>query len=170
VIERPVGGVRLEREQGLHPFAGGREQREVALGAEGAARGLHQVLGHRVQRDEVDGARGGEVAELDVVGPLEGVHLVDGLGNQEVEIGVALTVGVRAQVHRHAVDEERDVGAVIGVEAPQEILLGLASALMLAQDQARHEAEDIPAGHAAAARSRCRVSIVPKTPPPVAEP
>jgi hypothetical protein len=102
-----------------------------------------QVLGHHVERDELDGARGGEVTIFDEVGALEGVHLLDRLGDQEVQVGVALAVGVRAQVHRHAVHEERDVGAVIGVEPPQHVLLGLAPALVLAHDQAGHQPEDV---------------------------
>jgi hypothetical protein len=32
-------------------------------------------------------------------------------------------MGVRAKIDRHAVNEDRDVGPVIGVEAAEEILL-----------------------------------------------
>jgi hypothetical protein len=38
-------------------------------------------------------------------------------------------VGVTAQVDRQAIDEEGEVGAVIGVEAADQVLLGFAPAL-----------------------------------------
>ena len=60
-----------------------------------------------------------------------------------MQVGVALPVRVAAEVHRQAVDEERDVGPVIGVEAAQEILLGLAAPLMLADEEPGHDPQDI---------------------------
>ena len=60
-----------------------------------------------------------------------------------MQVGVALAVGVAAQVHGQAVDEEGDVGAVVGVEAAEQVLLGLASALVLADDEARDQAQDV---------------------------
>jgi hypothetical protein len=60
-----------------------------------------------------------------------------------VEIGIALTVGVAAEFDGEPVDEDGDVGAVIGVEAAEEILLRLASALVLADDESGDEAQDV---------------------------
>jgi hypothetical protein len=42
---------------------------------------------------------------------LEHVDLLERLRDQEVQIGVALPVGVGAKVDGQAIDEERDVGA-----------------------------------------------------------
>ena len=131
------------REERLQRVARGGQEREVALGAPAPAGGLDDVLRHGVERDEVDGAGGREVAELDEVRPLEDVDLLERLRDQEVQIGVALAVRVRAEVHGQPVDEERDVGAVVGVEAAQEVLLGLAAALVLADDEPGHEAQDV---------------------------
>jgi hypothetical protein len=71
------------------------------------------------------------------------LHAADGLGDEEVQIGVALAVGVRAEVDRHAVDEQRDVGTMVGVEAAQEVLLGLAAAGVLANHQPGHEPDHV---------------------------
>ena len=60
-----------------------------------------------------------------------------------MKIGVTLAVGVAAEVDGEAVDEERDVGAVIGVESAQEVLLGLAAALMLADHEAGNETQNV---------------------------
>ena len=50
---------------------------------------------------------------------------------------------VRAHVDRHAVHEHRKVGAVVEVEAAQEILVGLAAAGMRGGDKSRHELEQV---------------------------
>ena len=47
------------------------------------------------------------------------------------------------EVHRHAVDEQGDVGAVIGVEAAQEQLVGLAAAGVLPDEQPGGLAQEI---------------------------
>src|SRR2546428_12451343 len=143
MLEGAVAPVVLDRDQSLQRVAGWREERQVALGGERAAGGLGEVLVDHVAHDEVDGARGGEVPVLDEVRPFERLETQDGLGDQKVQVGVALAVGVAAEVDREPVDEERDVGAVIGVEAAQEVLLRLAVALMLADDEAGDQAHDI---------------------------
>ena len=71
-------------------------------------------------------------------GPLRELHAADQLGNQEVEIRVALAVRVRRHVHRHAGDRGGEVGAVIEIEAAQEVLVRLALAAVLRDDDAGH--------------------------------
>ncbi len=72
------------------------------------------------------------VRALGVVDPL------DQLGNQEVEVEIALAVAVRAHVDGGAVDERGEIGAVVKVEPAQEVLVGFAVARMLRGDQAGH--------------------------------
>jgi hypothetical protein len=115
----------------------------VAPGAEHAPRDLGEILFQRIVGDEVDGACGGEVAELDDVGPLEHFDPRHRLRDEEVEIGVALAMRVRAEIHGEAIDGERDVRAVVRVESAEQVLLGLAAPLVLADDQAGHEAEHV---------------------------
>jgi hypothetical protein len=69
-------------------------------------------------------------------------------------------MGVRPQIHRHPVDEDRHVSAVVGVEAAQEVLLGLAATLMLADHHAtsRMMSADRPCGRSSKSRSGIRTS------------
>ena len=100
--------------------------------------------------DEVDGARGVEVALVGEVGPLGDLDRLQHFRNDEVQVGVALPVRVRGHVHRHAVDGDGHIGAVIGVEAAQEELVGLAAALVLRDHQARNGAQHVFRGEARA--------------------
>ena len=52
---------------------------------------------------------------------------------------------VGRQVHRHAVDGEREVGAVIEVEPAQEVLVRLAVARVLGDDQPGHGLQELAA-------------------------
>jgi hypothetical protein len=79
-----------------------------------------------------------EVAVLREIRAFPIVDLLDDLGDQEVEVCVALAVRVGGHVERHAFDPGREVGAVVEVEAAQEILVGLAVARMLRDHAARH--------------------------------
>ena len=58
-----------------------------------------------------------------------------------------MAVGVRRHVDRHAGDRRREVGAVIEVEAAQVVLVGLALAAVLADDDARHGLEHFAGAH-----------------------
>ncbi len=77
-----------------------------------------------------------KVADIGIVGALLVIDLLDEFRDQEIEIGIALPMSVAWHVDRHAVDADREIGAVIEVEAPQEILVGLAAAGMLRDDDA----------------------------------
>ena len=82
------------------------------------------------------GTDGGEVPFVGVVRPFAVLDAADELGDDEVEIGVALTVGVGRHVDRHAVDRGGEVGAVIEVDAAQVVLVRFALAAVLGDDQA----------------------------------
>ena len=76
-----------------------------------------------------------EISDVGAVWSLGVVDLLDKLGDDEVEVAIALAVAVGPQIDRHAVDEGREVRAMIEVEAAQEILVGLAAARVLGCDQ-----------------------------------
>ena len=59
----------------------------------------------------------------------------------KIEIGIPLTVRVGAHVDRHLVERDVDIGAVIEVEAAQEILVGFTLPTVLGRDQPGHELE-----------------------------
>ena len=92
---------------------------------------------------ELGAARAAEVAELRVVDAEPVVDVVDELGDEEVEVGVALTVRVRRHVDRHALEPRLEVGAVVEVEAANEVLVRLAVAGVLRDDEARDRLEQL---------------------------
>jgi hypothetical protein len=63
-----------------------------------------------------------------------------------------MTVG--AHVHRHGVDRGGEIGAVVEVEPPEKVLLGLAAARVLGCHQARYELQQV-----AAAQQRTSVEL-----------
>jgi hypothetical protein len=143
VLPRAVvvrGLERVEQVAVSDAAAVGDERAAVAMGAEGercdAAR-------QRVEQADVGRAGGREVALVGVVRALLVADPVDELGQQPVEIGVAVAVRVRRHVDRHAGDEGREVGAVVEVEAAQEVLVRLAVAAVLRDDHAGHELEQL---------------------------
>ena len=110
-----------------------------------------------------DRAGRGEVALVGEVGTLADVASTDQLGDQEIDVGIALAVAVRAHVDRHAVDVDGKIGAVVEIEAAQEVLVGFALAAVLGDDEAgrrfqhladaqRRNGIDLRAGHRQLAR------------------
>ena len=65
----------------------------------------------------------------------------DQLGDHKIEVGIALAMRMGAHVDRHVVEPDIDIGAMVEIEAAQEILVGLALAAMLGDDQPRHDLE-----------------------------
>ena len=113
----------------------------------GRARRPHQV--------ELGAAGAAEVAQLGVVHAQPVVDVVHQLGDEEIEVGVALAVGVRGHVDRHALDPGLEVGAVVEIEAADEILVGLAVTRVLGDDHAGHGLEQLAfAGDRAAPQVR----------------
>jgi hypothetical protein len=80
-----------------------------------------------------------EIAEFRVIRPFTVFNPVDQLGDDAVQIHVALTVGIGRHVHRHAVDPGREIRPVIEVETAQKILVGLAGPAVLRRHHARHD-------------------------------
>ncbi len=137
------------------PLAGDREIAARQTGGAAERRALPAVLAafEREERfvEPFDGrhvrrARQREVADVRAIGALAVVHALDHFGDQPVQVEVTLAVAVRAQVHRHVVDVGREVGAVVEVEAAQEVLVRLAAARVLGGDQAGDDFEQL--GHA----------------------
>ncbi|CAI8847344.1 protein of unknown function [Methylococcus capsulatus] len=84
-------------------------------------------------------AGGGKIAHFRVIRSLAVLHPVHQFRDDAVEVHVALAVRVGRQVHRHPVDPGGEVGAVVQVEAAQEILVGLAGAAVLRGQHAGHD-------------------------------
>jgi hypothetical protein len=82
-----------------------------------------------------------EVALFGVIRTLPVIDAIDQLRNEPVQIGVAMAMRVGRHVGRHAVDKGREIGAVIEIEAAQEVLVRLAAPAVLRDDDAGHEFE-----------------------------
>nr|WP_243453531.1 hypothetical protein [Polymorphobacter multimanifer] len=118
-------------------------------GADGAQIGPRATFGRKACREigvgtESRRAGGSEIASIGAVGALGIIDVFDCLGDDEVEIEIALAMAVAAIVERHAIEECSEVGAVIEVEAAQEILIGLAAARMLGRNEAGHNLKQFP--------------------------
>ena len=132
--------------------AAGNQAAAFAVLADAALDQIRRVV-HPAQ---LGAAGGGEVAVAQAVAALAVVVAGQQLGNQEVEVQVALAVTVRGQVERHALDRDGEVGAVIQVEAPREVLVGLALAAVLRGDEAGNQLEQV-----AGALARVGIELAP---------
>jgi hypothetical protein len=81
-------------------------------------------------------AGGGEIAIFGGIDALAVFEAADQFGNQEIEIHVALTVGVADHIDRHAHHVGGKIAAVVEIETAQKILVGLAVAGVLGDDHA----------------------------------
>ncbi len=108
---------------------------EVLITEGGDAAG--DLIGQLIQQLDVCRAHRSEIADGGVIGPLGVVDAAHDLRDQEVLVRIALTVGVGRAVHRHAVDEAREIGAVVEVETPDQVLVGLALARVDGDHQTR---------------------------------
>lgn len=153
--EGPVSAVHLAGEvAGEGPTRLEREEHQPAPGAEAASAEGHLVAPEVLAGVELHGARGGEVAVLRGVRALGDVESLHHLGDDEVQVGVALAMAVAHHVDRQPVDGEREVGPVVEVEPPQEELVGLASPGVLHGEEARRHLEDVRERKAPLQRSR----------------
>jgi hypothetical protein len=131
-----------------------RHRAEPAVIAE-RPRGHHgEVVGQGA--DVIDLHRPGrvEIAEVGKIRALAVMQAADQLRDHEIEIGIALAMPMGAHVDRHVLQRDIDIGAVIEVEAAQEILVGLALPAVLGGDQTRHQLE-----HFADPRSRLLLDL-----------
>jgi ferredoxin len=77
------------------------------------------------------------------IGALAVADFFEQLRNHEVDVGVALATGMCGHVHRDIFDADREVRAVVEIEATQEILVGLAVAGVLSDDESRYHLENL---------------------------
>ena len=98
---------------------------------------MTELVSHAIAKTKVDRASRREVTVLREVRALAHLDALDQLRDEDVRVGVALPVRVAGQVEGYVVDVDREVGAVVCVEAPDEILVGVASPRVLKNDEPR---------------------------------
>ena len=116
---------------------------------------LREVFRQPAEIVDIDGACGSEIALVGEVWPLADIDRPDQFRNQEIDVGVTLTMSVARHVDRHAVDRDGEIGAVVEIEAAQKILVGFALAGMLGHDQPRHRLQQF-----ADPRGRTRIEFL----------
>ena len=119
-----------------------------------AAAGADDRTRQAVRVVDVRGARRREVTLVRKVGSLRGLHAADELGNEEIEIRVAVAMPVRREIHRDARDRRGEIGSVIEVETSQVVLIRLAFSAVLTDHHSRNGFE-----HLARAHDRTRVEL-----------
>ena len=132
--------------QGVEQIARARLDRvrdEQSTITEGAAFHQQETLRQGLESIEVSRAGGTEISGLGVVRSLLIVHPLDELGDDEVHVRIALAMAMRRHVERHAVEERREVGAVVQIEPAHEVLIGLTAARVLRDDQTRDRLQDL---------------------------
>ena len=114
---RSIVVLKLQATQHAARTGGNRARREQALESQGARRQIDLII-DGVQIVEMDGTDRGEITLTGVVGTLGVLDIGHQLRNHEVEVRIPLAVRMRRVIDRHAVDGNREIGAVIQVVAP----------------------------------------------------
>ena len=127
-----------------------REAHEIALSVRGARKRTIELT----EQMELRTAGAAEVADLGVIDAELVVDVVDEFWNEKIQIGIALPVPVGRKVERHALETRLKIGAVIEVEAANEILVRLPFARVLGDDHPGHRLEQL-----ALARDRAEAQI-----------
>ena len=96
---------------------GGREHENISLGIELSSCRLRHPLFHNVPGPKIHRPGRIEVAEFGKVRALLYIQPFDGFRDDEIQIGITLSVSMRTEVDRHTVGKECDVGSVVRIEA-----------------------------------------------------
>ncbi len=108
-----------------------------------AAVHLDKVLGQLLIEHHIGVSRRTIVADFTVIRTFPGIHPLHKLRDDGVHVRVAFAVRVRSQVQRHAVEENGDVRAMVKIEATKKVLVGLAAACVLRDDQAGERLQNL---------------------------
>ena len=117
-------------------FAGPDQQRTAILVV--TAGQFAEVVLQLVEVMNVHATRSREIALRREIRTFVVIDACNQLRDHEIEIGIALPVGVRAHIDGHARDVGREIGPVVEIEAAQEILVRFAGAAVLRDDHARN--------------------------------
>ncbi len=117
----------------------GEEPTVVAILANGTQ---GYVLRQTIKVLDIGRTGGGKVAVLRVIRAFCVIQLLNQLGNQEIEIGVTLAVGMGRKVYWHPIKIRRKIGSVIEVKTSQEILVRFTSSGMLSDDNTGDSLQD----------------------------
>jgi len=96
---------------------------------------------------EFRGARAPKVPDVRVIDAEFVVDVVDKLGDEEIQIRVSLAMTVCWQIDWHSLEACLKVGAVVEVEAADEVLVCLALAGVLRHDESGDDLQQLAIAH-----------------------
>ncbi len=139
LLPRPVISARLTR-QGEFPWPHTVYRAASSQLAAAEAAPFRRDPGPReaIDRAHIAGPGEREIAPVGAIRTLAIILPLDDLGDQAVEVQIALAMSMRPEIHLNPVDIGGKIRPVIEVEAAQEILIGLAAARVLRGDHTRH--------------------------------
>jgi len=100
-----------------------------------AAFDLDKVLRQRLEEHHVGRCSRAVVADIGIIRTFLEIHPLHQFRDHGVHVRVPLTVRVRGEIQRHTVEGEGDIRAVIEIETAKKILVGLAAAGVLRDDE-----------------------------------
>ena len=104
---------------------------------------LEEILRQRLGKFHMGICSRAKVADIRVIRTFFEIHPLHKLRDDGVHVRVALAVRVRWQVQRHIVEENGDIRAMVEIEAAQKILVGLAAAGVLRDDEAGNRLQNL---------------------------
>src|SRR5258708_2770141 len=81
-----------------------------------ATNGCGRLIGDLIEITDVNRPDGGEVTLIGEIGTFGVAQIRRELRNEEIQVRVALPMRMRPHIDRHAVDEGREVSAMIEIE------------------------------------------------------
>ena len=103
ILKRTVRVIALSGEQCTDLVLGRREHEQIPLSIELPAGRLDDPFLNHLSRLEIHRPCRGKVAIFRKIGPFVDIESLDGFGNNKIQVGVALPMGMGAQVDRHPV-------------------------------------------------------------------
>ncbi len=143
VLAEALGLAERERGEGLVVHLPGRDDADDPRLAERAVRGLDLVAPLRDAEVEVGAPHDGRVPLARVVGSLQHAHALDNLGEDEVDVRVALPVDVQGDVDGDPAHLHLDARAVVEVEPAQVDVVAEPLAVLVIDEEARRGGEHL---------------------------
>ena len=127
MLERPIGEVDFVGDQALHRTEARRQDADIAHGVETSTHGAERVFDGIFFGHKVDRARVGKIPGVRKIRTLAVVNGLDHLGDQKIEVRIALTVGMTDHIDRDTVNTDGHVSAMVIIKTAQEVLHGFAA-------------------------------------------
>ena len=144
MLGRPIGEVDFVGDQTLHRTETRRQDADIAHGVERPADGAKRVFDSVFFGHKVDHARVGKIPGVRKIGAFAVINGLDHLGDQKIEVRIALTVGMADHIDGDAVNTDGHVSTMVIIKTAQEVLHGLAAPGVLAGHKSGQVIQHLP--------------------------